>query len=77
MKSKSIFKFRCECESWPPACWLVSTTLGHAFRDPEQRCSAVVLVRRFGSQIESSSRCKFQRNLVSILSLCEVAYAAA
>jgi hypothetical protein len=75
MKSKSIFKFRCERESWPPACWLVS--LAHASEDPQERCPSLVLIRRFGSQIESSSRCKSRRNLVSILSLCEATYAAA
>jgi len=77
MKSKSIGKFRCEPESWPPACSLLSTTLGHAFRNPEERCPAVVLVRRFGSPIESFSRLKCRRNLGSILSLCEVTYAVA
>ena len=76
MKSKSIFKFRWEPESWPPAGWLVSTALGPAFRDPEERCP-VVLVRQFGSQLESSSHYKGRRNLVSILSLCEVTYAVA
>ena len=77
MKSKSIFKSRCERESWPPACLLVSTTLGHAFRDPEERCPAVVLVRPTDSQIKSSSRSKCWRILLWIASLSEVANAAA
>jgi hypothetical protein len=67
MKAKSIFQFRWQRESRPPAGSLVSTAPGHAFEDREERRAAFIFVRRCGSQFESSSRRKCRPNLPRIL----------
>ena len=77
MRSKFIVKFRGERESWLPAGSLVSRALGQPFRDPEQRCRAIVFLRRFGRPWKRLSRFECRRILASHLALEAVAYAAA
>jgi len=76
MRSKSIVKFRGARESWLPAGSLVSSALGQPFRGPEQRCRAIVLVRRFGRPWKRLSRFECRRILARNLALEAVAYAA-